>query len=34
MSREPFDREAVMAWRVLLCLLACFWLSVAAWVLS
>lgn len=34
MSREPFDREAVMAWRVILCGLAAFWIAVIAWVVS
>ena len=34
MSREPFDRQAAMAWTVILCGTAAFWLTVAAWVLS
>jgi cbb3-type cytochrome oxidase subunit 3 len=34
MSREPFDREAVMAWRVILFGLAAFWIGVIWWALS
>jgi hypothetical protein len=26
----PFDREAAMAWRVILCLLAAFWIVIGA----
>jgi hypothetical protein len=30
----PLDRSAVIAWRVILCALACFWLAVGAAVLA
>jgi hypothetical protein len=29
-SRPPFDREAVLAWRVIIALLVCFWLALIA----
>ena len=32
MSRPPFDREAVLAWRVIIAFLACFWLAVGAFI--
>ena len=34
MSQEPFDREAVVAWRVIVCGLVAFWIALGAWGLS
>ena len=34
MSREPFGREAIIAWRVILCCTAAFWIAVVGWLVS
>lgn len=32
--REPLGRSAALAWTVILCLTAAFWISVIGWVAS
>jgi hypothetical protein len=34
MSREPLDRPASIAWTVIFCLSAAFWIGVIGWVIS